>query len=123
MSWSQRSGAVNLAVRTAVALAHGPVVRTPSAATATPQPATIHHTVSPFRRIPPIWLAISLPPPAGTVPAANTEPITATPRVAPTWRLVEATAAATPAWLSGMPDTAVFVIGALTNPKPIAKTT
>jgi hypothetical protein len=34
-----------------------------------------------------------------------------------------AIAAATPAWARGMPDTAAFVIGALTKPKPIPKTT
>jgi hypothetical protein len=31
-------------------------------------------------------------------------PATATPRAALTWRLVEVMAAATPAWLFGMPD-------------------
>ena len=45
-------------------------------------------------------------------------PTTATPSVTPTWRLVEATAAATPAWAAGMPDTAVLVIGGLTSPEP-----
>src|SRR5207247_940918 len=55
-------------------------------------------------------------------PAASTEPITATPRAAPTWRLVDATAAATPACSRGMPDTAVLVIGAFTRPKPAANT-
>ena len=33
-----------------------------------------------------------------------------------------ATAAATPAWLGGMPDTAAFVIGGFTAPKPSPKT-
>ena len=32
-------------------------------------------------------------------------------------------AAATPAWARGMPETAVLVIGAFTNPNPIPKTT
>ena len=50
-------------------------------------------------------------------------PTTATPSVAPTWREVEAMADATPACALGMPETAAFVIGALTNPKPIPKTT
>lgn len=51
-------------------------------------------------------------------PAASTAPTTATPSVWPSWRLVEATAAATPAWARGMPETAVLVMGALTKPKP-----
>ena len=50
-------------------------------------------------------------------------PTTATPRDWPTWRLVEAMAAATPAWARGMPDTAVLVIGAFTMPVPIPKIT
>jgi EmrB/QacA subfamily drug resistance transporter len=50
-------------------------------------------------------------------------PITATPRVEPSWRLVEATAAATPAWARGIPETAVLVIGALTKPKPTPNST
>ena len=45
------------------------------------------------------------------------------PSVAPIWRLVEATAAATPAWLRGSPDTALFVIGVFTIPNPSPKTT
>ncbi len=56
-------------------------------------------------------------------PAASTAPTTATPRVWPSWRLVEATAAATPAWARGMPETAVLVMGALTKPKPTPKRT
>src|SRR4051812_38698644 len=55
-------------------------------------------------------------------PAATTAPTTATPRVRPTCRLVVATAAATPAWLEGMPDTAVLVIGGFTAPSPSPKT-
>jgi hypothetical protein len=38
-------------------------------------------------------------------------PITATPRVKPTCRLVEAIAAATPACDGGIPETALFVMG------------
>ena len=49
-------------------------------------------------------------------------PSTATPRVRPTCRLVEAIAAATPAWEGGMPDTAVLVIGGLIRPAPIPNT-
>jgi hypothetical protein len=47
---------------------------------------------------------------------------TARPSAAPIWRLVDATVAATPAWLRGIPDSAVFVIGALTSPNPKPKT-
>ncbi len=36
---------------------------------------------------------------------------------------MEATAAATPAWALGIPDTAVLVIGAFTNPKPMPNST
>ena len=46
-------------------------------------------------------------------------PSTATPSVAPTWRLVEATAAATPACDGGIPVIAVFVIGGLIIPVPM----
>ena len=51
-------------------------------------------------------------------PDTTTDPITATPSDEPTCLLVDATAAATPAWARGMPDMAVFVMGALTSPKP-----
>ena len=50
-------------------------------------------------------------------------PTTATPSVWPNCREVVAIAEATPAWARGIPDTAAFVIGALTNPKPSPKTT
>ena len=46
------------------------------------------------------------------------DPITATPRDAPICRLVEATPAATPACVRGMPDTVLLVMGAFTMPKP-----
>ena len=49
------------------------------------------------------------------------DPTIATPRLVPIWRLVVATAAATPAWLRGIPDTVVFVMGALTTPCPMPK--
>src|SRR5207302_11325635 len=52
------------------------------------------------------------------MPAPATAPTIATPSVAPTCRLVEATAAATPACEGGIPETAVLVIGGLTSPKP-----
>ncbi|WP_425559877.1 hypothetical protein [Kitasatospora paranensis] len=70
----------------------------------------------------PTWLAAGNPAANGPTTAAVTAvPITATPSDWPTCRLVEATAAATPAWASGMPETAELVIGALTSPKPIPK--
>lgn len=53
--------------------------------------------------------------------ATATVPISATPSDPPTWRLVEATAAATPDCERGIPETAVLVIGALTTPKPSPK--
>ena len=51
-------------------------------------------------------------------PEVTTEPSTATPRTLPIWREVPATADATPAWLSGIPLTAVLVIGGFTAPNP-----
>ena len=45
-------------------------------------------------------------------------PTTATPSVWPNCREVVAIAEATPAWDRGIPDTAAFVMGALTNPNP-----
>jgi hypothetical protein len=51
-----------------------------------------------------------------------TAPTTATPSVRPTWRLVVATAAATPGLARRMPDTAAFVIGGFTAPNPRPKT-
>src|SRR5689334_18488129 len=95
----------------AVARAHRPVVSRPRASTATPQPNMIHQ---------PTWLAAANPGVAAPrTPEATAAPITATPSDPPTCRLVEAIAAATPAWLVGMPDTAVLVIGAFTIPKPM----
>ena len=44
--------------------------------------------------------------------------MTATPSVAPTCRLVDATAAATPACAGGIPETAVLVIGGLIEAEP-----
>jgi len=54
--------------------------------------------------------------------AVRTVPATATPSEAPTWRLVDAIAAATPAWERGIPETAALVIGAFSIPKPSPKT-
>src|SRR5580693_2096980 len=107
ISWS--------AVRAADRRAHRPLVSSPRISTASPQPVMIHQ---------PTWLAAGKPvrsEPASTVITAD--PTTATPRDWPTWRLVDAMAAATPAWVTGMPDTAVFVIGAFTSPNPMPKMT
>ena len=104
-----------LAVRAAVPFAHLPLVSIPVSRTATPHPATIHQ---------PTWLASAKPSRNGPCSADSTaEPATATPSTEPTCLLVDATAAATPACALGMPDTAVFVIGALTRPNPMPKTT
>jgi hypothetical protein len=85
-------------------------VSTPNASTAAAQPAITHQAAR-----------LAETNPAGSEPASpelSTEPATAMPSVAPTWRLVDATAAATPAWLRGRPATALFVIGAFTIPNP-----
>jgi hypothetical protein len=50
-----------------------------------------------------------------------TDPDIATPRVIPTWRLVDATAAATPAIETGIPETAEVVIGGLIVPLKMPK--
>ena len=50
-------------------------------------------------------------------------PTTATPSVWPNCREVVAIAEATPACARGIPDTAAFVIGAFTKPKPSPKMT
>ena len=71
----------------------------------------------------PGWVAAAklLPIPPASVPP-QIAPITATPSVTPTCRLVDATAAATPACSEGIPETAVLVIGEFTSPSPIPKT-
>ena len=69
------------------------------------------------------WVAAANPGPDRPRAAAGEgAPRTATPSVWPTWRLVEATAAATPACDGGIPETAVLVIGGLISPKPRPKT-
>lgn len=55
--------------------------------------------------------------------AATIDPRIATPRVLPTWRPVEASAADTPARAGGRPVTAVLVIGVLTTPMPAPNNT
>src|SRR3954452_10705825 len=96
----------------AVSRARRPVLSRPSTSTPTPQPTMIHQ---------PTWLAAAKSSAVGPrTPETTAAPITATPSEPPTCRLVDATAAATPACARGMPDTAVLVIGALTiaNPNP-----
>src|SRR5262245_21798771 len=105
------SGLSSAAVRLADAPARVVVATTPSAKTAAPQAASSHQAG---------WLAVVRDVPAWE---ATIAPITATPSVWPTWREVVAIAAATPAWARGIPDTAAFVIGALTRPKPIPNST
>ncbi len=70
----------------------------------------------------PAWLAWTKPVRSEPCKAEVTaEPASATPSELPTCRLVEATAAATPAWATGMPETAVLPIGGLTMPFPMPK--
>ena len=79
---------------------------------AAPPPAMIHQ---------PTWLASAKP---GRKALQRGEHGGAHHRDAkrrPTCRLVEATAAATPACVRGIPETAAFVIGALTRPKPMPR--
>ena len=98
-----------------MACAQRPVVARPVTITSAPKPAMISH---------PRWLAWTKPVRSGPCSADVTaDPAKATPSDPPTWRLVEATAAATPAWASGMPETAVLLIGGLTMPLPIPKAT
>ena len=76
-------------MRVAVSLAHSVVLRRLRIRIATPNPTMIHQ---------PGWVALANPLPiTPDSPLPATAPTTATPSVAPTWRLVEATAAATPA--------------------------
>src|SRR5919107_4541654 len=100
------------AVRSALRSARRLVLAAPSSRTHTPAPTMIHQ---PGRLADTRSLAI-----APEDPVLITDPMMATPSAAPTCRLVEATAAATPAWDRGIPETAVLVTGALTMPKPIA---
>jgi len=51
----------------------------------------------------------------------TTVPAMATPMAAPTWRLVEAMAAATPVWVRGMPAMALLEIAGLIRPRPVPK--
>ena len=104
------------AVRAAVPSAHWLVVTRASTKTTPPIAASSSQ---------PAWLAVTNPDRSGR-PArfpARIEPVTAMPRHCPICRLVEAVPEATPAWDTGMPDTAVYVMGALTRPPPMPNTT
>src|SRR5580692_1793291 len=94
------------ATRLVLAWAHGVFDTQPRSRTTAPQPVTIHHMgcVVCVKSDPLAW------------PAATTVPATAIPRAAPTCRLVDAIAEATPACDKGMPATALFVIAGLTIP-------
>jgi hypothetical protein len=98
----ERAAARWPAARFADASAHRPVVVISSSTTVAPHPAMIHQ---------PARLASEKPVRKDACRAESTaDPITATPREVPTWRLVEAIAAATPECDRGMPDTALLVI-------------
>src|SRR5260370_23623103 len=113
--WPISSGSRRRAVASAVRLAQRVVVTMPSASTPAPQPVTIHQ---------PTWLAAARLVASGPCKREVTaDPTTATPSDWPICRLVEATAAATPACDRGMPDTALLVIGVLTRPKPAPNST
>ena len=102
-----------LAVRSAVVFAHRLVLMNPASKVAAPQPATLHQ---------PAWLASAKPVRTAPCSADSTaDPMTATPSEVPTCRLVEAIAAASPAWDGGMLDTAVLLIAGFTMPTPIPK--
>ena len=86
---SRNSGLSSRAVRSAVWWAHPVVTTCPSTRTMTPHPARTNQ---------PARVVTATPRPAERPSAdASSEPTTATPRVAPTWREVEAMAEATPA--------------------------
>ena len=102
-------------MRSAVPRAQRPVVTSPTTPIATPHAVMIHQ---------PTRLASTKPSRSGPCRAESTaDHATATPSAEPTWRLVDAIPAATPACDTGMPDTAVLVIGGFTSPAPMPKTT
>ena len=81
-------------------------------------------TPHPARTSQPAWVDTAACDPGGTPEGRGEQrPTTATPRVDPTWREVEAMAEATPACARGIPETAALVMGALTKPKPMPNTT
>src|SRR5260370_16766333 len=98
------------AVRAAVARAQRPVVTRPVTRTTTPQPAMMSQ---------PAWLAGTKPVPSGPCRAeAIADPVSATPSDPPTWRLVEATAAATPPSPPPIPHPAALLTARSPHPLP-----
>src|ERR1700690_655475 len=102
------------AVRSAVLRAQRPLVARPTSRITTPHPAMIHQ---------PTLLASTKP--SRSDPCRDDS--TVAPRTAPRGgdppcRLGGAMPAAPPAWERGMPDIAVFVIGAFTVPQPMPRT-
>src|SRR3954453_11077318 len=97
----------------AVPSARGVVDASPSTTTRSPQ-ATLSHQ--------PGWLAAAIVVSPARSALTTIEPMIATPSEMPISRLVDAIAAATPAWSGGIPLPAVFVIGGLTIPKPSPNT-
>src|SRR5437763_11501901 len=90
--------ASRLAVCCAVLYADVVVVSQPSAATVSPRAAMIHQQG---------WVGCTKAVVIRMLrPVPTVAPSMATPRVMPTWRLVVATAEATPAWEGGIPATA-----------------
>jgi hypothetical protein len=90
-------------------------VAAPTTNTVTPKPAITHSAGR--------LAAMKSAPVMPEMCELRIDPTIATPSPVPMLRLVVATAAATPAWLRGIPDTAVFVIGALTTPCPTPNAT
>ena len=99
------------ATRSVLARAQAVLDANPSTSTAALHAVITHQIacVAVVKSIPCTWLA------------ATTVPDTATPRAAPTWQLVDAMAAATPACDSGIPATALFVMAGFTMPSPTPK--
>src|ERR1700722_1847077 len=101
------------ATRSVLARAQAVFDAKPSTSTAAPHTVITHQIAC-------VDVVKSVPRPC---PAAPTVPDTATPSAAPTCRLVEAIAAATPACDRGMPSTALLAIAGLTMPSPIPNNT
>src|SRR5215218_11002906 len=110
---SHCDASISGASRSSERVARGDVENRPSAKITTPSPAQMNHSGL-------AAAAKSAPVPASAEPA--TEPHSATPRLTPTCRLVDATAEAAPARSVGIPLTAAVVIGALTIEKPMPNT-
>ena len=112
-AWASATGAgassSSAAIRPTDARAAAPVEATLITA---PAPAASHQNA---------WVAPANCAAAPRLAVLAIVPPSATPSDAPICRLVDATAAATLAWVRGNPDTAVFVIGGLDRPKADAE--